>query len=202
MSGGNQIVHFNGIRVGRRSPLCAVVCREAFNCFSSQISLHVLYCFLVKGALNFGSSLKIVEVLEEIIELRGTLLNIFDRHVSISVEIQTHPVVTDKNLHILIVLSQVLSQLLLMLEHNLHYEREHLCRAVVDHVQIALDRGVNSVIDELEKLDLVVPHFIIKGLEFLLETTDDVTLLDKLKCKLARMKPDIDELKAELLQFV
>jgi hypothetical protein len=57
--------------------------------------------------------------------------------------------------------------------------------AIVYHVQIALNRGVNSIVDELEKLDLVVPDLLIKGLEFLLEATDDVTLLNKLKCKLA-----------------
>ncbi len=89
-----------------------------------------------------------------------------------------------------------------MLEHHLHHEREHLSRAVVYHVQIALDRGVHSVVDELEKLDLVVPDFVVKGLEFFLEATDDVTLLNKLKCKLARMKTNIDQFKAELLKFV
>lgn len=105
---------------------------------SVDISLHVSDGFLVNRALDFGGLLEVVEVAEEFEKFRSTLLDVVNGDVAIFVEVQAHPVVADQHSHILVVLSEVFSEALLVLNENLHKEGEHVLAFVVDDIEIAL----------------------------------------------------------------
>ena len=71
--------------------------------FAAEVFLHVFDGLLIEGALDLAGSLQVVKVLEEVEQLLGALLDVLNRHVSVTVEVKAHPVVADQHLHILVV---------------------------------------------------------------------------------------------------
>jgi hypothetical protein len=100
------------------------------------------------------------------------------------------------------VFCEVLPELLLLLQDDLHEEREYLSGAVVNDVEVTLDGSDYLVIDELVELHLVVADLIVEDLESVLNPLVDLGLLQHIHCQLRRMEADVDQLKAQLLQFV
>jgi len=59
----------------------------------------------------------------------------------------------DENLHVFVVLAEVLKELLLVLEDNFHQEGEDLSGTIVNDVEIALNWSVNAIRQEAIELD-------------------------------------------------
>jgi hypothetical protein len=89
-----------------------------------------------------------------------------------------------------------------MLEYYFHEEGEHLSGAVINHIEIALHRSIDFVIEKLVELHRVVTNLIIKGLEPFLNALIDFSLLEQVNSQLGRMQANINKLEAKLLQFV
>lgn len=151
----NDIFHLNWIWCVNRSrfgiPRWSVV----------KVFLHILDSLLVKRTLDLSGRLKVVETFEELEQFLCTNLDIFYGDLAILVEVETHPVVSNEHVYVLIVFSKVFSEFLLMLQDYFHQEREHLGGSVVNNVEIALDRGINSIVEELVQLHAVITHFVV-----------------------------------------
>lgn len=86
-----------------------------------------------------------------------------------------------------------------MFEEDLNQEWEHVGRAIIYHIEITLQGSIDSVIEESIELHAAVVNFILKHLDAFLNLLVRAGILDKFNAKLAGMKTDIDELKAQLL---
>jgi len=97
--------------------------------------------------------------------------------VSVLVEIKSHPILLDQDLDIFVVLGKVFPKNRLFLNDNLHHESKNLSGTVVDHVEITLQWGIHSVVEELIELYLAVPDLVVECLDTFLKVSDDVILL-------------------------
>ncbi len=97
--------------------------------------------------------MQIIEVFDEFEQLLCPLLNILDGDVPVLVKIETHPILLQNDGDILVVLCEVLPQLCLVLEDHLHQERQHVRRTIVNHVKMALQGGVEVIIEETIELN-------------------------------------------------
>ena len=126
-----------------------------------QVSLHVLYGFIIKLALDFMSLHVVVIVKNKMVKLLHSSLQVIQRHMPVFVEVKAQPFILNYDWDIFVVASDVLGHFLLVLLKNVHKERDVVWRLVVDDEELILERTVYFVIEDSEKLLSSFLHLVI-----------------------------------------